>query len=116
MSLADYARFLVDQIKGDHGGGALLTTATYRRLHSDQGRPYYGLGWGVRHLPSWGTVITHTGSNGRWYHVAWASIDRETAIAIAANAPNTTATETAFDQVLNGTLQMLRIRMPLECR
>lgn len=107
MSLGDYSRFLIDQLEGERGRGRLLTVETYRRLHSDQGRPYYGLGWGVRHLDTWGAVLTHIGSNGRWYHLVWASLDHQVGIVLAANAPDSKATELAFDEVLQEVRGML---------
>jgi CubicO group peptidase (beta-lactamase class C family) len=110
MSLADYITFLSDQVAGAHGDGRLLSREGYHRLHNDEGRLSWGLGWGVRHMPSWGTVITHTGSNGFWYHVAWASLDRRVGFAIASNGPNTQPTEAACDEVREGILKLLRER------
>jgi D-alanyl-D-alanine carboxypeptidase len=107
MSLADYARFLFENLEGERGRGRLLSGETYRRLHADDGRPAWGLGWGVRHLPVWGAVITHVGSNGRWYHLAWASLDREIGLALASNAPDGARTEAAFEEALQASLRLL---------
>ena len=107
---ADYARFLFENLEGERGRGKLLSAETYRRLHSDDGRAAWGLGWGIRHLPVWGTVITHIGSNGRWYHLAWASLDREIGLALASNGPNGARTEAAFEEALQATLRWLATR------
>lgn len=106
MSLGDYGRFLSDNLEGARGRGTLLSAETYRRLHSDEGRPSWGLGWGVRHLPEWGRVITHIGSNGRWYHLAWASLDRHIGLALASNGPDGARTEAAFEEALREILRM----------
>jgi CubicO group peptidase (beta-lactamase class C family) len=107
MSLADYARFLLDNLQGERGRGRLLSAEAYQRLHSDDRRPSWGLGWGVRHLPAWGRAITHIGSNGRWYHLAWASLDRQVGLALASNAPNGSQTDAAFEEALQAILHWL---------
>lgn len=69
MSLADWARFCIDQIRGEHGEGVLLQDATYRLMHTAQGETASGLGWGVapRIAGRAGPVLTHAGSDGNWY-------------------------------------------------
>lgn len=45
LTMDDWARFAIDQMKGEHGQGKLLRTATYRFLHSGQAATSYGIGW-----------------------------------------------------------------------
>ena len=85
--MADWARFAIDQMNGEHGRGKLLKAETYRFLHARQGGTIYGLGWGVRGDLDGvrGRFLTHAGSNGLW----WARIvlvpDTESGVLIAAN-------------------------------
>jgi len=43
----------------------------------------------------------------RWYHLAWASLDREIGLALAANAPNGARTDAAFEEALQASLRLL---------
>lgn len=68
MSVQDWARFAQDQLKGSRGDQALLSTASYQRLHTAQGDTRNALGWGA--VPALrgveGRFLTHVGSNGFW--------------------------------------------------
>ena len=68
LTLDDWAKFAIDQMKGDHGRRRLLHTSTYRLLHTGQARTVFGLGWGVRDSLDGinGRFLTHGGSNGYW--------------------------------------------------
>jgi CubicO group peptidase (beta-lactamase class C family) len=63
-SIADWAKFIADQLRGENGTGALLKQSTYKALHT----PHFGddnaLGWEVISR-SWsdGPVLVHSGSN-----------------------------------------------------
>ena len=67
MTLDDWLLFAQDQLAGERGtGGKLLTTESYRRLHTPVSRNY-AMGWGVLRAPDGSnTVVAHTGSNGYW--------------------------------------------------
>jgi CubicO group peptidase (beta-lactamase class C family) len=73
MSMADWARFCIDQMKGEHGRGRLLAADSYRFLHAPQGASEDGagwaLGWGAAPHPMslTGPALTHSGSDGNWY-------------------------------------------------
>ena len=66
MTLADWMRFAQDQLDGVHGRGRLVSTKTYRILHTPVSENY-ALGWGVK-LDGQGMplLLTHSGSNGHW--------------------------------------------------
>lgn len=69
MTLADWARFCVDQLAGEEGRGVLLSADTYRVLHTPQGDTAFALGWGAapRIAGRAGPALTHGGSDGTWF-------------------------------------------------
>lgn len=71
MSLADWARFCVDQLAGSRGVGALLSPASYRLMQTAQPGSGAGLDWGVQESIGGrkGPVLVHGGSDGNW--LAW---------------------------------------------
>jgi hypothetical protein len=81
MTMADWARFCIDQLRGARGKGRLLKPQTYRLLQTAHeprgeigpGNPQYGLGWET--LPSalgrQGPVLAHSGSDGVWIADVW---------------------------------------------
>lgn len=101
ITMDDWARFAIDQMKGEHGKGKLLKPETYRFVHTGQGGTIYGLGWGVRRQLDGlnGRFLTHAGSNGFW----WARIvlfpDSESGLLIAANAGLDDGADKASDLV-----------------
>jgi len=65
-ALKDWLRFAQDQLDGERGGGKLLKSETYRRLHTPV-TGNYALGWGAKLGPDGvPLLVTHTGSNGFW--------------------------------------------------
>lgn len=88
MTLDDWARFAIDQMKGDHGRGGLLSKSTYLLLHTGQKGTVYGLGWGVR--PSLdgvnGRFLTHSGSNGYWFARIVLAPDKENGLLVVTNS------------------------------
>lgn len=69
LTLADWARFCIDHMRGEHGRGKLLRADTYRFLHTGQGETRSALGWGASPHPMGltGPALTHAGSDGNWY-------------------------------------------------
>jgi CubicO group peptidase (beta-lactamase class C family) len=88
LTLADWSRFAIDQMRGERGRGRLLTAASYRLLHTAQGGTIYGLGWGVRPEVDGvkGRFLTHGGSNGYWLARIVLAPDSESGVLIAANS------------------------------
>ena len=68
VSLQDWSRFCIDQMKGDHGDGRLLPQPNYRFLHTPQGDTTAALGWFAqpRIYDRQGPALFHSGSNGTW--------------------------------------------------
>ncbi len=86
LSLADWAKFAADQLRGARGGKALLKPETYKRLHTPPFGGDYALGWLVVDR-DWGggTVLTHAGSNTMNYAVVWVAPARGFAVLVVCN-------------------------------
>lgn len=85
MSLGDWAKFAIDQMKGPRGQGKLLQPASYRFLHTPRGATGPAVDWGVDNKP-YGPLLIHTGSNGAWYAVTALAPDLLNAVAVATNS------------------------------
>lgn len=88
LSMADWARFAIDQMAGEKGRGVLLPAAAYRALHKPQGDTSAALGWGVR--DSWPAespvrLLMHAGSNGHWNALIALSPDQDGGVLIVSN-------------------------------
>jgi CubicO group peptidase (beta-lactamase class C family) len=71
-SMADWSKFIADQLVGENGQGRLLTLPSYKFLHTPKFGGDYAAGWGVASRPwAGGTVLTHAGSNTMNYCVVW---------------------------------------------
>jgi len=71
LSLADWARFCIDQLRGANGKGSLLKPETYPLIQSPAPGAPVAMGWFVRNsfagIP--GPVLYHEGSDGAWFAV-----------------------------------------------
>ena len=71
LSLDDWARFCIDQLKGANGQGALLKPQTYALTQKAPAGAPVSMGWFVRDsiagLP--GPVFFHEGSDGAWFAI-----------------------------------------------
>lgn len=109
LSMADWARFAIDQMAGEKGSGALLPAESYSALHMAQGDTSAALGWGVR--DSWPAenpvrLLMHAGSNGHWNALIALSPDQDSGVLIVANAagPEVEALQTAILMMLMSNL------------
>jgi CubicO group peptidase (beta-lactamase class C family) len=86
MSLADYAKFIADHLRGSGGGKALLTPALYKDLHTPPQGADYAMGWLVAER-DWagGTVLTHNGSNTMNFATVWMAPKKGFALVAACN-------------------------------
>ena len=85
-SLADWAKFVSDHIRGSRGEKALLKPETYRMLNTPPFGGQYALGWAtVERDWGGGTVLTHAGSNTMNYAVVWAAPTRDFAVLVTTN-------------------------------
>ena len=85
-SLADWARFVADQLRGLQGHGALLSSESYKFLHTAPFGGNYTAGWLVVDRP-WGggTVYSHAGSNTMNYAVVWMAPLKDFAVLVVTN-------------------------------
>ena len=88
LTLADWSRFCIDQMRGEHGQGKLLTADTYRFLHTGQGDTRSALGWGASPHPMGltGPALTHAGSDGNWYALVVLFPQTGSGVLVIANA------------------------------
>ena len=88
-SLADWGRFVAAHLDAGRSAGALLRPETFERLHTAPAGSYaYGWGVGTRGwagLEGEGPVLSHAGSNTRWYAVVWMAPERDFAVLAATN-------------------------------
>src|SRR5262249_17340610 len=85
-SLADWAKFIADQLASLEGRGELFRPEIYTRLHTPPFGGDYAFGWLVTERP-WGggTVYTHAGSNTMNYAVVWMAPRRDFAVLVTTN-------------------------------
>lgn len=69
VSLADWAKFCIDQLAGYKGHGKLLSAKDYKLLQSPDPKTGNGLAWGVdaTFMNRQGPMLSHTGSDESWY-------------------------------------------------
>lgn len=94
--LADWARFIADQLRGAQGGQGLLRPESYRTLQTAPDGGDYALGWQVTKR-DWagGRALTHTGSNTMNFSVVWMSPARDFAVLVCVNQGGDTAARAA---------------------
>jgi len=91
-SLASWALFVADQLRGARGESGLLKAETYTRLHQPLPESDYALGWAVMER-GWGggTVLTHSGCNTMHFAVAWVAPLKDFAVLVCCNQGDDTA-------------------------
>lgn len=84
--LADWAKFIADELRGARGESALLKPETYRILHTPPFGGNYALGWAVIDR-DWGggKVFSHAGSNMMNYALVWMAPRKDFAVLIVTN-------------------------------
>jgi hypothetical protein len=85
-SVGDWAKYILEHVRGESGGSKLLKSETFKRLHTPRpGEDYMG-GWMVTER-EWGggKVLTHAGSNTMNFCVAWLAPLRDFAVLVMTN-------------------------------
>ena len=90
MSLGDWAKFAIDQMKGRRGRGRILRAGGYAMLQTAPEGQQSALDWGVQEK-RFGKLLMHAGSNGKWYALTALAPDLENAVIVATNADNADA-------------------------
>lgn len=85
-SLADWAKFIQDQLRGARGQAGLLQPASYQRLQTPPLGGDYALGWGVTKR-SWGggIVFNHVGDNTMNCADVWVAPAKDFAVLVCVN-------------------------------
>jgi CubicO group peptidase (beta-lactamase class C family) len=71
-SMADWAKFLADQMRGGSGQAALLPASIYAAMQTPAGKSNYGFGW-IIVSRRWarGKMLSHAGTNTMNYAASW---------------------------------------------
>ena len=82
----------MEHITGARGQAGLVSAAGYETLHTPAPGSNYAMGW-VLTERSWanGRVLTHNGSNLKWYAVTWLAPERDLGFYAVTNAADTAA-------------------------
>jgi CubicO group peptidase (beta-lactamase class C family) len=84
-TMADWAKFLADQLRGGAGMKALLPNEIYAAIQTDRGDSY-GYGWCVVDRPwAGGKALTHAGSNTMNYCVCWLAPAKKFGVLVCSN-------------------------------
>lgn len=100
-SLADWAKFIQDQLRGARGDtNTLLRAESYIRLHTPPAGEDYALGWGVAER-DWGggTVLQHSGDNTMNHANVWIAPKRDFAVLACVNQGGDEAFKATDDAV-----------------
>lgn len=91
-TIRDWAKFVVDQLRGAQGKPALLSPASYKVLHTPPFGGEYALGWIVVER-GWGggTVLNHGGCNTMNHANVWMAPKKDFAVLICINQGDETA-------------------------
>jgi CubicO group peptidase (beta-lactamase class C family) len=85
-SIRDWAKFVIEHLKGTRGTGSLLKSETFKLLHTPGFGGDYASGWVVtEQVWGGGKVLTHAGSNNMSFAVAWIAPIRGFAVLVASN-------------------------------
>jgi len=90
-SLEDWGRFVSLHLAVSTGESELIQRESMVRLHTPAPGTNYAMGWGSFERDWGGRVIAHSGSNGYWYSVVWASPEQGFAALVATNEGGETA-------------------------
>jgi CubicO group peptidase (beta-lactamase class C family) len=99
-SIADWSKFIIDQLRGERGSGVLLKPETYKSLHTPRFGGNYAFGWGVASR-AWagGVVFQHSGSNTMNFCVVWIAPERDFAVLAVTNQGGDKAAAAADEAV-----------------
>jgi CubicO group peptidase (beta-lactamase class C family) len=108
MSMQDWAKFAIDQMAGEQGGGKLLKREMYAYLHTPvTGHVSLSLGVAQEKYGVAGRLLQHSGSNGNWYAVIGIVPECRCGVLVAANAAEDTGGDRATVEVLKAMIATL---------
>jgi CubicO group peptidase (beta-lactamase class C family) len=108
MSMHDWAKFAIDHMAGEQGGGKLLKRETYAYLHTPV-TGHVSLDWGVAQEKYGvaGRLLQHSGSNGNWFAVIGIVPECRCGVLVAANSAEDTGGDRATVEVLKAMIATL---------
>ena len=107
LSIADFARYAGWHARGAAKGKALLSEASFTKLHTAAPGQDYAMGWIVAERPwAGGKALSHSGSNTMWLAVAWVAPAKDAAFVVATNVTGKDA-EQGCDEAVSALLQKL---------
>ncbi len=110
MSLQDLGTYGTEHLRGELGAGTILSTETYKRLHSPN-LEHYGYGWVMKEptgeLPY--TTYWHNGSNTMWYALVTFIPDKKMAVAVTSNDCDIARAESAAWSIVQASAKELRV-------
>ena len=109
VSLADWAKFCIDQLSGAKGQGRLLTADSYRLMQSLNPATGNGFGWGfdATFMDRQGPMLSHAGSDGAWYSMVVLFPAGGNGLLVNVNAGEDMGGVKAFKSVLKALLPSL---------
>jgi CubicO group peptidase (beta-lactamase class C family) len=85
-TMTDWAKFLIDQLRGGAGMKALLPGGIYQAMQTAGPNSAVGYGWGVTDEPwAGGHALTHAGSNGINFCVCWLAAKKGFGVLVCTN-------------------------------
>ncbi len=111
-TLQDYALYMLSHINGERGVPGIVTTETFRFLHSPAGDWPYGMGWQIEtpDEDTGGAVLQHSGRNDRWFAQVALAPGLDIGLLIVTNVGGVAANE-AIGEL--GDMMLERIRASL---
>ncbi|MCE0523057.1 MAG: beta-lactamase family protein [Methylacidiphilales bacterium] len=101
-TMNDWAKFLIDQLRGGAGMTALLPDDIYLAMQSPVHNLGYGYGWSVTGRPwAGGKALWHNGSNRLNYSVCWLAPAKKFGILICTNEGGDNAEKACADDAAN---------------
>jgi CubicO group peptidase (beta-lactamase class C family) len=87
MTLADWATFVGEHLKGRQGKSQYLTKETFQELHTPK-KGDYAFGW-IEAERGWGgKVLNHAGDNTMNFALVWAAPEKDFAVLVVTNQSN----------------------------
>lgn len=100
VTLADWAKFAAEHLRGALGTSTYLKPESFVRLHSAPAGQSYAMGWGCATRPwAGGRTLSHSGSNTMWYCSVWIAPEKDVAFLVASNCGNDQAAK-ACDEAI----------------
>jgi len=97
-TMSDWAKFLIDQLRGGSGMKALLPNEIYQAMQTPAPESKYGYGWIAVNRPwAGGKALTHAGSNTMNYCVCWLAPAKKFGVLVVCNQGGDTAFKACDD-------------------